>query len=206
MKKTLNIHDMEYSHIIKIVLLLSVFVFTMACGQKSEQKKSVMDKVKSTSTTLNTFGGIKEERTTLKAKKPMAVKKLEDWLPETVKGMQKTKSGTLEQEGITGVNAQYIDQNNPYGKDYANKFNILIIDGYGERGSTAVLEYITIKHADGKAEYDNTMVKESFDQRDQTYTLKFLYNDRFGVEIWGKGFDKNELWEVFKTFHLEQLN
>lgn len=197
-----------YKYIFQLLLVCLVF----SCGNEtktnnSETKNSVVEKVSKGTSAIEKLRAMNKEKKALKGKASIAVATLENWLPETVLGMQKTKGGALTQDGITGINARYMDMNNQYGKDYANYANyanILIIDGHGEKGSAAALEFISTKY-DGNATYDNTTVKEEFSENDNTTTLKFFYNNRFGVEMKTKGFKKNEAWDVFKAFNLDKL-
>lgn len=194
-----------YKYIFQLLLVCLVF----SCGNEtktnnSETKNSVVEKVSKGTSAVEKLRAMNKEKEALKGKASIAVATLEDWLPETVLGMQKTKGGALTQDGIIGINARYMDMNNQYGKDYANYVNILIIDGHGEKGSAAALEFISTKY-DGNTTYGNTTVKEEFNESDNTTTLKFFYSNRFGVEIKAKGFKKNEVWDVFKDFNLDKI-
>lgn len=194
-----------YKYIFQLLLVCLVF----SCGNETktnslEPTNSVVEKVSKGASAVEKLRAMNKEKEALKGKASIAVPTLEDWLPETVLGMQKTKGGALTQDGIIGINARYMDMNNQYGKDYANYVNILIIDGHGEKGSAAALEFISTKY-DGNTTYGNTTVKEEFNESDNTTTLKFFYKNRFGVKIKAKGFKKNEVWDVFKDFNLDKI-
>jgi hypothetical protein len=190
-------------------LLLVVCVF-FSCGKNAkeettEKSTTVAEKVKSTTSPLEKIRAINKTQEILKAKEPITLEVLNSWLPETVKDLKKTKGGAISQNGVIGINAEYLEQDNPYGKHYAKKVNILIIDGYGERGAIAVMGYLAIQQ-EANVSYDNIPVKEEFNSSNKTYTLSFFYNNRFGVELKAKGFEQQELWGIFKAFKLNTLN
>lgn len=204
----------------KTLLLLMISMSLMACGQEAKQKN---DNTKRPSKTFGKGASVVEkirdqnkEVTALKSLEPITVEELEKWLPQTIKGMNKVKGGALAQDGIVGVNASYLSKHPEYGKDYGKTLDILIIDGHGERGATASRSFVSIKYdnlnsenSDGYTKtitHESTVVKEEFDSHNNTYTLSFFYNNRFGVEMKLKGFEQKELWSVFKEINLEKLS
>jgi len=204
----------------KLFLVIMVSMSLMAYSQETKQnddnaKKSSKSFGKGASV-VEKIRALNKEKNALKTLNPLTIKELQDWLPDNIKGMHKTESTALTQSGITGVNAEFLEEHPEYGKDYGKNLSILIIDGHGERGAAAVGPYVSVTYGNINTEksngytktvmYEDTAVKEEFNSNNNTYTLSFFYNNRFGVEIKLKGFKQNELWEVFKEFNLQSLN
>lgn len=205
--------------ILKVTFVCFTILFLYSCGNNSNQAKkeikSPLEKIKKGSSMVSKIRSLNAEKDALKKLKPATVEDFENWLPETVLGLQKTKGGAIQQDGIVGVNAEYIETNNQYGKSYAKKMNILIIDGRGEKGALAVTPFIAIQHdninkqkSDGYTKtktIDGTIVKEEYNSNDKSYKLSFLYNKHFGVEMKMNRCKEDELWPMVKALNLQKL-
>jgi len=190
-----------------------------SCAQESKQKNENTNKPAKTfgkgASAIEKIRALNKETSALKSLEPLKVKELENWLPETIKGMHKTKGGALTQDGIIGINASYLKEHPEYGKDFGTTVSILIIDGHGEKGAVAAGSFVSIKYDNINSDksngytktimYEDTVVKEEYTKHNKLYTLSFFYDNRFAVEMKLKGFEQNELWEVFKAFKLNEL-
>lgn len=203
----------------RLILLFSMAFMWSSCGQEAkttkEETKTASQTIKKGASPIEKIRALNKETEALKTRQPKTAKEFENWLPESVLGMHKISGGALTQDGITGVNAKYLEEHPEYGKDYGKNISILIIDGHGEKGAMAVASFAAIKLENINSEesggytktvnYEDTIVKEEFDKSNKTYTLSFFYNNRFGVEMKAKGIEQNKLWDVFKAFKLDNL-
>jgi hypothetical protein len=147
----------------------------------------------------------------LKKLTPLTNDELKVVAPETLNGLKRKSysAGGYAVSGISSIQAEYGDD--------AKYVTVSILDGAGESGSAIISLMAMTLSMDREAEENGTITKtvdvngvrsvteDTKSENSISSSIKFLYKDRYSVDIAGTGYSLSELEAFMKSLDLSAL-
>jgi len=206
---------------IRKTLLVGTAFLIFACSNdkkeenKEEESTSVITKTVNNVSNLSKVEDAAKKMEELSAKlkniKPLSNDELKAAIPETLNGL-KRKSFSAGNYGITGMSTISAE----YGDDM-KQVTINIVDGAGESGSAVIGLMAMSLGMETESESNGTISKttEINGQRSMTSdtktegsissSIKFIHNDRYSVDLEGRGYSLEELTAIKDKYDLSAL-
>lgn len=196
-----------------VCLCCSVVLLLVSCSSKENRKKKLetpnsVELIKPQHDTPKESEKVNGALETLSKMQHFSKEEFIAWAPENIKGLPKTHA---DANIMVGIGQGMVN----YGKSSDKHIELMIIDGAGPNGASAVAPYRSIKDRTftekneyghtRMTQYEGTAVKEVYSISSKEYVLSFFYAERFGLQLKVTGFPQSELWNIFKEFNLERL-
>ncbi len=201
---------------LKKTLVAGMAFLMLSCGnQKKEEgdsgSGSVIDKVSNLNKMANSADKMEELSAKLKKLTPLTNDELKAAVPETLDGLKRKSfsAGGYAVAGMSTIEAEYGDD--------AKYVKVGIIDGAGESGSAIISLMAMTLSMDRESESNGTVSKtvdvngirsiteETKSENSVSSSIKFLYKDRYSVNLDGTQYTLQELEAFLKSLKLDQL-
>ncbi|ATP58427.1 hypothetical protein CPT03_19150 [Pedobacter ginsengisoli] len=201
---------------LKKTLVAGMAFLMLSCGnQKKEEgdsgSGSVIDKVSNLNKMANSADKMEELSAKLKKLTPLTNDELKAAVPETLDGLKRKSfsAGGYAVAGMSTIEAEYGDD--------AKYVKVGIIDGAGESGSAIISLMAMTLSMDRESESNGTVSKnvdvngirsiteETKSENSISSSIKFLYKDRYSVNLDGTQYTLQELETFLKSLKLDQL-
>lgn len=184
--------------------------FMMASCKKETREKiqNAKNEMEAATTIMNNATSMQERAAALAEKTPVTNEQFKAWLPESLDGIQRSayKVGNNTFATATSVKGTYKKDN--------GEFVVEVVDGAGNMAGLVIMAGVANKvemEEEDEFKHIKTVKKSGIEAKQTFYkeknitTLKFLYDDRFLVDIRAEGFGVDETWDLLETLDLEGL-
>lgn len=192
----------------KLFVLTAITIVMFSCnGNAQDDNNNVEQTQKVENNKAKETNTWKAKVDELAKKKPLTDDELATWYPKSLLGLPATNVRTTANAEMATFNLTY----------YANKqrLDLNLSDGAGKRGArlTAPARIIAAKEIDDKlgdgyiktVKKDGIIARESYQPENNTYTIKFLFNNRYYVEIKTMNLGKDKTWAAIEAFQFSKL-
>ena len=192
-------------------LIICVSLIFSSCGKESKKIKDELSNtkevIKNASKVADESENMQQNVVDLKSKTPLTKAQFESWLPKAVIDLPLTSSTVNTIVGVGSCSGSYRIGN--------KRVSVMVIDGAGERGASAVSSYMfssTMEYnEDNDSRYtktkviDGIKVKETYHKSNGDYNVSTFYGNRFAVDIETKEVNYDEVEQIIKTLNLSEL-
>ena len=192
-----------------LIMLLSFFVFLIACkdnpetknAKESEKVETVTNKPETVKGYLGKSRQIKERTEELSKVTPLSDKEFKEWLPDQVGNMKRTsmKVGGMSAVNVASAKATYTSE------DKSQSFKIEILDGAGESGSVTTsgmrMGLTRNYEIENDTEIERSVTRngvkaiELYYKKRNHSEISFFFQDRFYLKASGLNMKIDELWD-----------
>lgn len=199
-------------------LLSLVFIFSSCLGEVKEKIETTTEGMKNASTVVKNAKKVQEDAQRLQEMDPLTNDQLKEWLPETLEDLKRTgfKVGTAGYMNIASVEGTYKWENDSDSEEKDKKFIVSIMDGAGSPAAGMMMAGYNLASKmdmEEEDEYKHTKTLEkngvkahqTFHKIRNETVLRFVYGERFGVNVNGVKMDPEEAWDYVEELDLKEL-
>lgn len=193
-------------------LLIAILI-----GGFSACKKETRDKISNTKRDVSNVSSVisnaKESQKNaeeLQNTEPLSNEELKSWLPETLKGMDRTgfSVGKTGYAGIASIKGTFKDGNGE------NELKVEVIDGAGP-GSILIMSYGMYSNMEVEEEDENKHLKtvshngikaqQTYYKKNNDTKIQLLYDQRFAITVNAKNMDPDQTWNAIEKLNFKKL-
>lgn len=197
-------------------MITGLAFFMLSCGNSKKEEKttetgSIIDNVGNLKKIASSADKIEETTNRLKKLTPLTNDELKAVIPETLDGLKRKSfsAGGLAVTGLSSIDAEYGDDN--------KYVKVGIMDGAGESGSAMVSLMALSLSMETESESNGTksktteingirsMTEDTKSESSVSSSIKFIYKDRYSINLDGIGYSLEELKTFAKQLNLSAL-